>query len=45
MTKIRDILEIVLPVVQITLAIACWGAMIYYVFVRLKEIKNENQTN
>ena len=45
MEKIRDILEIALPVIQLTLAVICWGAMIYYVFVRLKELENENKTN
>jgi hypothetical protein len=45
MQTTRNILEIVLPIVEITLAVICWMAMIYYVFIRLKEIENENKTN
>lgn len=42
---IRDILEVVIPIVQLTLALICWGAMVYYVIERTREIKNENKTN
>ncbi len=42
---IRNILEIVLPIVQLTLVALCWVLMGYYVYIRLKEIKNENKTN
>lgn len=45
METTRHILHIVLPIVQIILAVICWTAMIYYVFIRLKEIENENKTN
>ena len=49
MQELRNILEIVLPPVQLTLAAICWIYMIYYIIIRLKEIKtqniNENKTN
>ena len=43
--EIRQILGIVFPILQIALTLICWAYIIYYVFVRLKEIENENKTN
>lgn len=45
MEKIRNILEVTIPIVQLTLALICWGAMVYYVIERVKELRNENKTN
>lgn len=49
MQTLRNFLEIVLFPIQLSLAAVCWGYMIYYVIIRLKEIKiqklNENKAN
>ena len=49
MQSLRNFLEIVLFPLQLSLAAICWGYMIYYVIIRLKQIKteklNENKTN
>lgn len=45
MEKIRNILEVAIPIVQLTLALICWGFMIYYVIERVKELRNENKAN
>lgn len=42
---IRHILGVVIPIVELTLALICWGAMIYYVIERVKELRNENKAN
>jgi hypothetical protein len=49
MQPLRNFLEVVLFPLQLSLAAICWGYMIYYVIIRLKQIKteklNENKTN
>lgn len=49
MQSLRNFLEVVLFPLQLSLAAICWGYMIYYVIIRLKQIKteklNENKTN
>lgn len=43
--QIKEILGIAIPIVQIALTIVCWGYMIHYVRLRLKEKANENKAN
>lgn len=43
--EIREILGIAIPILQIALTIVCWGYMIHYVRLRLKEKANENKAN
>lgn len=33
----------ILPIIQISLAITCWAFIIYYVFERLKERRNDKK--
>jgi len=38
----RNIIEVALPTIELTLALICWVLMVYYVIERIREIKNEN---
>jgi hypothetical protein len=49
MQSVRNVLEIILFPIQLSLVAVCWGYMVSYVIIRLKEIKtqklNENEAN
>lgn len=49
MQSVRNVLEIILFPIQLSLTAVCWGYMVAYVITRLKEIKtqkiNENKAN